>query len=82
MVDQLGLQVTVSHDRENGVWFVTESDIPGLNAEADSFDALVEVVTDLAPDLIEANLDLRSQDRADIPLRVLHTVHLNRARAA
>lgn len=40
MGDQLGLQVTVSRDRGNGVWFVAESDIPGLNAEAERFDAL------------------------------------------
>jgi hypothetical protein len=82
MSEQPGLQVIVSHDRENGVWFVTDSDIPGLNAEADSFDALVAVVTDLAPELIEANLAVRPGDSADIPLRVLHTVHLRRAQAA
>ncbi len=82
MVEERGLQVMVSHDSENGVWFVTESDIPGLNAEAESFDALVAVVTDLAPELIEANLAARKDDSSDIPLRVLHTVHLKRAQAA
>ena len=82
MGEQRGLQVMVSHDRENGVWFVTESDIPGLNAEADSFDALVAIVTELAPELIEANLDGAQDDSPNIPLRVLRTVHLRRAQAA
>ena len=49
--------VRVAHDPEVGVWYVEESDIPGLNAEAASYELLVEVVLDVAPDLIEANID-------------------------
>jgi predicted RNase H-like HicB family nuclease len=82
MVEERGLQVIVSHDSDNGVWFVTESDVPGLNAEAESFDALVAIVTELAPELIESNLEAQPEDAAGIPLRVLHTVHLRRAKAA
>ncbi|HUE46946.1 MAG TPA: DUF1902 domain-containing protein [Aestuariivirgaceae bacterium] len=48
--------VTVCHDEDEGVWYVQSSDVPGLNAEAPTLDALVEVVTDLAPELVAANL--------------------------
>jgi hypothetical protein len=44
--------VTVSHDAKEGVWYVQDSEVPGLNAEAPTFDALVEVIFDLAPDLL------------------------------
>jgi predicted RNase H-like HicB family nuclease len=50
------LTVTVQHDESEGVWFVESSDEPGLHAEAATFDALVEAIVDLAPDLIAANL--------------------------
>jgi len=56
--DTTGMEYTVvvSHDAKEAVWFVQSSDVPGLNAEAPTLDALVEVITDLAPDLVAANL--------------------------
>ncbi len=36
--------------------FTTESDIPGLVVEADTYDELVPLVEALAPDVIAANL--------------------------
>ncbi len=48
--------ITVSHDEKEGVWFVQSSDVPGLNAEAASLDELVDVISDLAPGLVTANL--------------------------
>jgi predicted RNase H-like HicB family nuclease len=68
--------VTVAHDEGEGVWFVQSSDVPGLNAEASTLDALVEVVAELAPDLIQAN----GGDGAPISIRVQHL--LNAAPAA
>jgi len=61
--------VTVAHDE--GVWFVQTSDVPGLNAEADTLDALVEVVAQLAPELVQAN----SGDGAPISIRVQHLLN-------
>jgi predicted RNase H-like HicB family nuclease len=75
--------VTVCHDEKEGVWYVQSSDVPGLNAEAETLDALVEAIADLAPDLIAANLpDARLDDGATIPLRVEHVVNAKRASAA
>jgi len=75
--------VTVSHDEAEGVWFVQSSDVPGLNAEAPTLDALVEAITDLAPDLVAANLpDAGFDAGSTIPLRVQHVVNARRAPAA
>jgi predicted RNase H-like HicB family nuclease len=75
--------VTVSHDEDEGVWFVQSSDIPGLHAEAKTLDELVEVVTDLAPELVAANLpDLDLRGEHSIPLRVEHVVNAPLAPAA
>ena len=75
--------VTVCHDENEGVWFVQSSDVPGLNAEAPTLDALVEVVTDLAPELVAANLpDAGFGHGSTIPLRVEHIVNAKRAPAA
>ena len=78
-----GLAVNVSHDEQEGIWYVLSSDVPGLNAEAPTLDELVDIIADLAPDLIAANLPaLASGDRSQIPLCVQHMVSIRRARAA
>ena len=56
MSKQTTLAVTVSHDKKESVWHVLSSDIPGLHAEAETLDELVAVITDVAPDLIAANM--------------------------
>ncbi len=56
MSKQTTLTVNVSHDKQENVWFVLSSDIPGLHAEAETLDELVAVISDVAPDLIAANL--------------------------
>ena len=42
-------------DEAAGVWATDGAEIPGLFCEAGSFDELVEIVLDLAPDLLRAN---------------------------
>ena len=49
------LVVKASFDREAGVWFVSDTEVPGLSTEAPSFDALCEKVLNLAPELLELN---------------------------
>lgn len=43
-----------ARDAESGVWFVESSDMPGLNLEAASFDALADKLPDAILDLLEA----------------------------
>ena len=75
--------VTVSHDEQEGVWFVESSNVPGLNAEAPSFDALVEVISEVAPELIAANVPEAAHAGAgSIPVCVQHVVNMRRAHAA
>ena len=44
--------VDVGYDNKAKVYFVITSDIPGLNVETKTFEALVEIVMDAAPDLL------------------------------
>lgn len=75
--------VSVAHDADEGVWFVQTSDIPGLHAEAPTLDELVEVIIDLAPELVAANLpDHDLTGAASIALRVEHVVNAPLASAA
>lgn len=73
--------VSVAHDLVAGVWYVEASDIPGLNAEAETYEGLVEVVLDLAPDLIEHNLDGETTSFPSFPVNVVQHATATRARA-
>src|SRR5688572_4811320 len=75
--------VTVSHDETEGVWFIQSSDVPGLNAEANTLDALVEAIADLAPDLVSTNIpNSFSEGATTISLCVQHLLTADRAHAA
>lgn len=77
------LTVTVCHDEQEGIWYVESSDLPGLNVEAPTYDELVEVIADVAPDLIAANLShVALSEEMTLPLRIQHMVHAKRAPAA
>jgi hypothetical protein len=45
--------VRAAFDADAGVWFVESSDIPGLNAEAPSIEALVALLPAMVADLAE-----------------------------
>jgi uncharacterized protein DUF1902 len=42
-------------DEASRIWWTNGEDIPGLFCEAASFDQLLEIIFDLAPDLMRAN---------------------------
>lgn len=46
--------VKAAHDPEARVWFVEESDLFGLNAEAETLEGLVEKLPPIISDLMEA----------------------------
>jgi len=48
------ITVKAALDPEASVWYVAESSLPGLNIEAESFDALVAKLPGAIEDLIEA----------------------------
>lgn len=49
--------VKVGFDAAERRYFVLYSEIPGLNIEADTFEAFVEAVQDAAPDLVAEPLE-------------------------
>jgi len=55
---------TISRDAEAGVWYVSETDFPGLVAEADTQQGLVQKIRSLVLDLCDANEHLMRRDRA------------------
>ncbi len=71
--------VAVSHDMEAGVWFVASADMPDLSAESDTYENLVEIVLDLAPDLIDANLGGGEPHRASFPVNEVQHATATRA---
>ncbi len=44
--------VNAAWDEETRVWFATSEDVPGLFVQADTFEELVELVPEVAADLL------------------------------
>jgi hypothetical protein len=53
---EIELQVHLAKDEESGIWYIAQSDIPGLRLEAESSQALIQKVQDVAPEMIELNV--------------------------
>lgn len=49
------LSVNVQWDDDAGVWIATSEDIIGLCIQADTFDELIDVANQFAPELLELN---------------------------
>jgi len=66
-------EVDARWDPEAGVWVAESDDIPGLVAEAESMNALVEKVRGLVPELFELNGGLEpGQKVVDVHVRAHH----------
>jgi len=63
------INVKASHDAEAGVWYVEESDLFGLNAEADTLEELVDKLPAVISDLLEPG------DDTEIPVELV--VHVS-----
>jgi len=72
--------ITCRWDEEGGVWYVADSDVPGLATGADSLDELVHKLEDLIPELLELNNQL--PDTPDIRFVVHAERHAHTSRAA
>ncbi|MDP9413794.1 MAG: DUF1902 domain-containing protein [Pseudomonadota bacterium] len=53
--------IRADYDPEAKVWWVSESDLPGLNADAETLEALAAKAGAMLPDL----LDIHEQDISD-----------------
>ena len=65
------LKVLAKYDDEAKVWYIAESDIPGLAGEAATLDELWDVVEDVAGELIEANMPDRDPGALDMPVHLM-----------
>ena len=62
---------TMSWDEEVGVWYMPDTDFPGLVAEADTRRELVRKIHQLVPELFEANRHLFDKAISEtIPLQL------------
>ncbi|MBN9010980.1 MAG: DUF1902 domain-containing protein [Rhizobiales bacterium] len=61
--------VKAARDGEARVWFVESSDLSGLNAEADTFEELIEKIPAAMQDLIEESGS--SEYSGDLPIEVV-----------
>ncbi|MEJ0093112.1 MAG: DUF1902 domain-containing protein [Methylocella sp.] len=52
--------VKIHYDDEKRIYFVSSSDIPGLHVESETFDQLIEIVRDLASDLLPGDRALEA----------------------
>jgi len=55
------LKIQARWDEDAGVWYVADSDVPGLHAEAETPEALLETLRELVPELVESNFSGRSR---------------------
>ncbi|WP_462325389.1 DUF1902 domain-containing protein [Desulfoplanes sp.] len=63
-------EISASRDSEAKTWIATSDDVPGLCAEADDLERLIEIVKSLAPELLVAN-GVIADEPGDIPLNVI-----------
>jgi len=53
---QIELAIHLAYDDEADIWYVAETDIPGLILEAETSQALIERLIAAAPEMIALNL--------------------------
>lgn len=64
--------IKVKLDSESGVYYVAESNVPGLHVEADSLDEMRDSIFELAPDLLVANGVIKPHIHGcDVPLELV-----------
>ena len=69
--------VKAVHDAEAGVWYVEESDLFGLNAEADTLEELVDKLPAVISDLLEPDDSKNTEIPVELIVRVSTHVQLS-----
>jgi len=68
--------IKAAHDPEAGVWFVAESDLFGLNAEAETLEGLVDKLPAVISDLLEPGEAGDTEVPVDLVVRISARVSL------
>ncbi len=66
---RLELKIHATWDDEANVWYVQDSDVPGLATEAATLEALLQKLKVMIPELIELN-GILNED-TEVPLELL-----------
>jgi predicted RNase H-like HicB family nuclease len=70
------VHVTAAFDDEAGVWYVADSDLPGLVTEAETFEALRAKLPAIVEDIIDANdLDMRGEVTIELTAHARAVAH-------
>ena len=65
-------------DEEAHVWYISDSDVPGLIAEAATVEDMNDLLRERVPELLKLNLpELFQQGDREIPLEVITKQHNN-----
>jgi hypothetical protein len=62
------LKIEATFDREAGVWYVCESNVPGLATEAASLDELAAKLAIMIPELLRA---ANNEDGTSVPFALI-----------
>ena len=65
------IEVEAFWDEEAHVWVASSNDVPGLIAEADTMEHLMQKLKILIPELLEANGLLKDSGSVEIPIHLL-----------
>lgn len=71
--------ITCRWDDEAGVWYVAESNVPGLATGAESLDELVTKLEIVIPELLELNGQLPASPEIDFIVHAERRAHTSRA---
>ena len=63
-------RIIATWDTDAGIWYVSESNVPGLNAEAATVEELRDELMELIPMLVEANSKTTIKE-CDVPMELL-----------
>ena len=72
-------EIKVEWDAEAAVWYIEDSNVPGLVGEATTLETMMVLLQRRIPELLEENGCPRDDE---IPLRLLTTAHLAQIRQA
>lgn len=75
----MSYEIRIEWDAEAGMWYVEDSNVPGLVGEAATLEAMMVLLRARVPEMLEENGCPREDD---IPLRLLTTAHLAQMRTA
>ncbi|MFQ6006543.1 MAG: DUF1902 domain-containing protein [Woeseia sp.] len=63
--------IVCAYDAQAKVWYVADSDVPGLSVEAPTKEAMLDRIADAAPELLRLNAHLDAQQIERAPIELL-----------